>query len=138
MEPKIVQFTADGSSKWAGMGDYILISPNQMHRIEIIYESEPPHGDSYHRGTIDGKIFPGFIWGRMFAFSSCSRYAIFSWMSKPIARQTVVVDLSEKRYSLLPEYIYDFTVSWPVITAKDQEVSGRQFTFEGNEKWLIY
>lgn len=138
MEPQVVPFTADGSSKWAGMGDYILISPNQMHRIAITYEGEPPHGDSYHRGTIDGEAFPGFVWGCMFAFSSCSRYVVFSWMSKLIARQTAVVDLQEKRYSLLPEYIYDFTVTWPTITAKGQQDSGKQFTFDGCEKWLPY
>jgi hypothetical protein len=138
MEPQVVQFAADGSSKWIGMGDYILMSPNQLHRVALTYEGEPPHGDSYHRGTIDGRAFPGFIWGCMFAFSSCSRYMVFSWMSKLIERHTVVVNLQEKRYSLLPEYIYDFTVNWPTISGKGQQAIGKQFSFNGSETWLPY
>ncbi|TXI96722.1 MAG: hypothetical protein E6Q34_00650 [Burkholderiaceae bacterium] len=138
MDPKVIQFTADGTSNWAGMRDYILISPNQLHRIVLTYKGEPPHGDSYHRGLIDGRIFPGYIWGCMFAFSACSRYVIFSWMTKLYARQTVVVDLKEKRYTCLREYIYDFTVAWPVITAKGQGVDGKQFVLEGSEIWLAY
>ncbi len=63
MEPQVVQFAADGFSQWVGMGDYTLASPNQLHRVALTYEGEPPHGDSYHRGTIDGRAFPGFLLG---------------------------------------------------------------------------
>jgi len=88
-----VQFTTDGMSQPAGMGDFLLLSPDGTHQIEIIYEGEPPHGDSYHRVVIDGVVFPGYAWGCNFAFSQSSTLAVFSWMSKLLERRTVVVDL---------------------------------------------
>jgi hypothetical protein len=133
-----IQFTDDGSSKWAGMGDYILVSPNQAHRIELIYAGEPPHGDSFHHGKINGTAFPGYLWGCMFAFSSCSRYAVFSWMLKLYDRQTVVVDIQTKRYFVLPEYLYDFNVHWPSIIGIGKLWSSKQYSFSGHEHWFSY
>ena len=132
------RFANDGNAKWAGMGDYILVSPDGSHRIELIYESEPPHGDSYHHGIIDGCPFPGYLWGCMFAFSTCSRYFVFSWMSKLFERLTVAVDLQEKCYFVLPDYLYDFRVCWPSIIGEGERWAGKQYTFRGNEPWLDY
>jgi hypothetical protein len=120
------------------MGNCILVSPNNSHRVELLYEGEPPHGDSYHRGAIDGRPFPGLLWGGQFGFSTCSRYFVFSWMPKPFERQTVVVDLIEHAYFALPEYIYYFKVCWPSIIGEEEHSAGKQYTFGGNETWLAY
>lgn len=138
MDTPETQLANDGSAIWAGMGDYILVSPNGAHRVELIYESEPPHGDSYHRGVFDGHPFPGHLWGCMFAFSPCSRYFVFSWMSKLFERLTVVADLQAQRYFVMPAYLYDFDVCWPSIVGKGKLSSDKQFLFRGNEQWLSY
>ena len=110
-----MRFEADGSARWAGMGDFRLISPDGNHTVEIRYAGEPPHGDSYHRVTIDERTFPGFAWGCMFAFSPCSRYTAFSWMAALYERKTVVVDIEHSRYTVLPRYIQDFVFRWPEL-----------------------
>jgi len=89
MDARHIEFSDDGKSTWAGMGDYILISPNHAHRIELQYAGEPPHGDSYHHGIIDSQPFSGYIWGCSFAFSSCSHYFVTSWMKEKFERLTV-------------------------------------------------
>jgi hypothetical protein len=137
MAAERIEFGDNGEPQWAGMGDYVLISPDRAHRMDLIYEGEPPHGDSYHRASIDGVSFPGLVWGCMFAFSTCSRYLVLSWMSKLIERKTAVVDLAERRYNVLPEYIYDFQVRWPSIQgARSSE--GKHYTFNGSEQWVAY
>ncbi len=131
-------FSSDGKSKWAGMGDYRLISPNRRLSLELKYESEPPHGDSYHRLIIEGKTFPGFIWGCMFAFSSDSRHLVCSWMSRLFERRTVVIDLRDSRYFVLPGYIYDFVIEWPNINDLGNEDSSKSYVFSGHENWIKY
>jgi hypothetical protein len=132
-----IHFPPDGSAEWAGMGDFVLESPDGSHRIELIYEGEPPHGDSYHQGKVDGRPFPGLVWGCLFAFSSCSNYAVFSWMPQKFERHTVVVDLSGKRYFVLPNYIHKFKVLWPEILGEGDS-EGRRFAFSGAEAWKQY
>jgi len=35
----------DGTSLWAGMANYILVTADAKHEIELRYLGEPPHGD---------------------------------------------------------------------------------------------
>ncbi len=69
---------SDGSAIWAGMGNFILNSPDKSVRAELFYVGEPPHGDSYHSVIINSKQFLGWAWGCLFAFSQDSRYLVFS------------------------------------------------------------
>ena len=138
MLPEIIRFGPDGRARWAGMGDFVLVSPDQAHRVELIYAGEPPHGDSYHRASIDGVAFPGEVWGGLFAFSACSRHLVFSWMSKRFERRTVVVDLQDRRYFVLPGYIDQFSVRWPAVVGEGKLSAGQEYTFDGGEHWLSY
>ena len=47
-----IRFVPDGQARWAGMGDFVPVSPDGTHRVELTYVGEPPHGDFYHRATI--------------------------------------------------------------------------------------
>ncbi len=138
MPPEIIRFARDGQARWAGMGDFVLVSPDGAHRVELTYVGEPPHGDSYHRATIDGAAFPGEVWGCLFAFSACSRHLVFSWMAKRYERRTVVVDLQDRRYCALPCYFYRFSVRWPTIVGEGEQSAGKDYTFSGTEEWLPY
>ncbi len=138
-----MRFPIDGSALWAGMGDFVLISPDGAHRIEIVYEGEPPHGDSYHKIAIGGHAFPGFAWGCLFAFSPCSRYAALSWMEYRYDRRTVVIDLERRCYVALPMYLYNFKLVWPTIAGvaaggDEERVEREQYIFKGTEDWLPY
>ena len=133
-----MKFAGDGRSRPAGMGDFRLVSPDGEHVVEIRYEGEPPHGDSYHRTTIDGRAFPGHAWGCQFAFSPCSRYVAFSWMPRRFDRRTVVADMREVRYAVPPEYIYDFSFTWPTLTGDGKLSAGQAFVFDGSESWEPY
>jgi len=132
-----MHFADDGQCQWAGMGNYKLISPNGRHSIDLVYEGEPPHGDSYHKAVIDGRPFPGLVWGCLFAFSSCSRYVAFSWMPETIQRYTMVVDLENRLHFVLPSYIYEFQIAWPSIIGKGLS-AGATYTFDGREGWLVF
>ncbi len=138
MAPCTIQCTADGSSQPAGMDDFMLCSPDGVHRIEIIYAGEPPHGDSYHRVVIDGITFPGYAWGCNFAFSPSSNFAAFSWMAELFERRTVVVDVVGRKYFLLPEYIYNFRFPWPRIVGIGSLSSHKEYSFTGAEQWVAY
>ena len=138
MPPEIIRFAPDGQARWAGMGDFVLVSPDGMHRIELTYIGEPPHGDSYHRATIDGVAFPGEVWGCLFAFSTCSRHLVFSWMAKRYERRTAVVDLQKKHYFVLPWYLYRFSVHWPTIVGEGEWSGVKDYTVGGTELWLPY
>lgn len=132
-----IRFSADARAQWAGMGDYRLTSPDGHHQVEIPYAAEAPHGDSIHQVTIDGRALPGYAWGCMFAFSPCSRYAAFSWMSTLYERKTVVVDMDEAKYTVLPEYVYDFVLQWPELKGVGNE-SDKSYVFDGSESWRAY
>ena len=138
MSPEIIQFAEDGRARWAGMGDFVLVSPDEAHRVKLIYAGEPPHGDSYHRAIVDGVAFPGEVWGGLFAFSACSRHLVFSWMSKRFERRTVVVDLQDRRYFVLPGYIDQFSVCWPSVVGEGKLSTGKGCTFGGTKHWLPY
>lgn len=130
-----LKLPSDGSSVWAGMGDYLLISPDNTQSITLTYLSEPPHGDSYHYLEVNNKKLPGFAWGDCFAFSNDSRFLVFSWMEKLFERKTIVVDCIEEKYSILPVYINNFDVLWPTIQGNKYQKS---YTFSGAETWLSF
>jgi hypothetical protein len=132
-----IRFSADGRARWAGMADFRLVSPDGEHQLEIQYVGEPPHGDSYHRMSIYGRAFPGHSWGCMFAFSPCSRYVGFSWMPAQYDRRTVVADMNEFRFSVSPEYMYDFGISWPAVVSEGP-ATPRTHVFDGSESWAAY
>lgn len=135
MEPEELILPSDGSCEWAGMGDYVLISPDANHRASLLYAGEPPHGDSYHKLTVDGKKFPGYAWGCLFAYSKDSRYLALSWMEKLVERKTVVIDSETRKYFVLPEYIHSFNLVWPVLHSTSQET---KYEFDGSETWIAY
>lgn len=132
-----VRFSDDGKAQWAGMGDHRLISADGRHQLEVEYVSEPPHGDSVHRVIVDGRVLPGYAWGCMFAISPCSRYAAFSWMATMYERRTIVVDMSDAKYAVLPEYIYDFVFRWPKLNGINGERE-KSYSFDGSESWHPY
>lgn len=128
-----VMFFENGRT-FLSMRDFLLISPDKRHSIELTYAGEPPHGDSFYFLTIDGNDFPGWAWGCYFAISGDSQYLAFSWMEKRIERKTVVVDLQGQQYFVLPNYVYDLEVSWPEIV---DIANGRKiaYRFSGAESW---
>ncbi len=117
------------------MGDYELISPDGRIRVQSTYQGEPPHGDSYQALVIRGRKFPGYAWGCPFAFSPCSRYLAFSWMEEKYQRKTVVVDLELFKFTVLPRYVYDFTLIWPILTVVDHESEGTTVNLDRSRKW---
>ena len=138
MQPFRIQFTEDGSAQWAGMADLVLLSPDSTKTLHMAYQGEPPFGDSFHTARFKGKDLPGYFWGCMFAFSCCSRYIVGSWMKQRYERATAVFDLESSRYFVLPDYLYDFRVSWPVVTGVGAGSDGFEFTFTGRERWTAY
>jgi hypothetical protein len=140
-----IRLPADGSPVWAGMADCQLLSPDGAHRIDLPYLGEPPHGDSYHRMEIDGASFPGHAWGGLFAMTADSQYLAFSWKpSRSVARpsdferKTVVVDLTMRRYFVLPTYIYKFRFVWPLLEGSTPGVGDIAYRFTGSEQWRDY
>ena len=127
-----LKLPSDGTCEWAGMGNYNLKSPDGSQNIDLIYVGEPPHGDSYHHLIVNGKRAPGFAWGCLFAFSENSRYLVLSWMAKLVERKTMVIDCSQEKYFILPEYICSFSIDWPLIKENEGEHS---YVFSGSEQW---
>lgn len=117
------------------MGDYVLVSPDGRHRATLLYVNEPPHGDSYHTLSIDGRMFPGYAWGCHFACSKDSRYLALSWMERLSERKTVVIDMEERQYRVLPEYLYSFKLEWPVLHCASQRTVHE---LDGREAWIAY
>jgi len=142
---QLIRLPADGSPVWAGMGHCQLLSADGRHRIDLPYLGEPPHGDSYHRMEIDGVPFPGHVWGALFALTPDSRYLAFSWKpSQSVAgasdfeRRTAVVDLTLRRYFMLPAYIYKFRFVWPLLEGSTPGAGDIVYRFTGNEQWRDY
>lgn len=132
-----IDFPADGESRWAGMANYLLASPNGQHQVALRYAGEPPHGDSYHEVEVDGARLPGFAWGCDFAFTPDSRYVAASWMAALYDRRTIVIDVEKRLFFVLPLYIRKFRFIWPVL----QGVGGAQslsFRFDGSEVWSAF
>lgn len=138
MEPKCVELPRNGGSIHVSMGDFELVTPNGEHRVELLYRGEPPHGDSYHEVFIDRVSLPGYAWGCNFACTDDSRYLAFSWMARRIERITAVVDMADRKYVLLPAYIYDFVFQWPRLEGVGRLSAGLSFDFAGAEHWLSY
>lgn len=128
---------ADGTTVLAGMGSYLLLTPDGQHQLKLTYIAEPPQGESYGSLMIDGVKFPGFAWGALFASSTDSRYVVFDWMQKRFLRETIVVDLSLRCYFVLPQPIRHFGVAWPVISGLE-EWSEFCYQFTGTENWIAY
>lgn len=133
-----IEFSQEHRQEWAGMGDFLLVSPNGNHEIQLPYVGEPPWGDSYHTIQIDGHDIPGLAWGCAFAMSSCSRYLAFSWMRQRIERKTMVVDMEERRYTILPNYIFVLEIEWPYILGEWEGRKGKDYEFNGAESWFPY
>jgi hypothetical protein len=133
-----VQFTEDGVAQWAGMANLCLVSPDGRRVVDMPYQGEPPHGDSYHSARYGGLALPGLFWGCMFAFSASSRYFVGSWMPQKFERHTAVIDLDANCYFILPNYLYNFQVAWPAIVGVGELSQGAEFTFGGSEQWLAY
>ncbi|CAB1259118.1 Uncharacterised protein [Vibrio cholerae] len=135
---EVIKLPNNGICEWAGMEDYQLLSPSSTISAILTYIGEPPHGDSYHSLSINGKKFPGYAWGCLFAFSSDSRFLVCSWMEKLIERKTVVIDCIEEKYFILPTYIYMFSVEWPHVSGVGSQWDSLGYTFTGDENWLNY
>jgi len=128
---------ADGTSLWAGMANYILATTDRRHEIDLRYVGEPPHGDSFHELSVDGRRLPGFAWGCYFGVSPCSRHLAASWMAKLYERKTVVIDMEERRFAVLPIYISSFTFHWPCLEGVGLAI-GQRYEFVGSEEWTPF
>ncbi|WP_129587790.1 hypothetical protein [Herbaspirillum robiniae] len=120
------------------MGDFVLSTPDGRHEFEFLYVGEPPHGDSYHSIRIDGAPFPGLAWGSPIYISSDSRYVAFSWMAKPIERETIVIDLTDRRYLLLPRYCLNVKILWPNIVDVSIPPYPVVYRIDEQEKWISF
>lgn len=134
---KRIEFSADGEGRWAGMGNYVLVSPDKQQEIALRYVGEPPHGDSFHELTLGEARLPGYVWGCIFAFSADSRFCAASWMAKLFERRTIVIDVTGRRYFVLPVYIHDFAFHWPTLTGV-RASTGLRFEFDGTEVWTAF
>lgn len=127
----------DGTSLWAGMANYILVTADAKHEIELRYLGEPPHGDSFHELRADGRQVPGYVWGATFAVSPCSRYLAASWMAERYERKTAVVDLESHRFAVLPIHIADFVFRWPALEGPGI-ATVQKYEFDGHEAWVPF
>jgi len=56
-----IKIENDTQTYWLGMSDY-EINLLMVHKIiRLVYISEPPNGDSYHKLFIDETEFPGYV-----------------------------------------------------------------------------
>src|SRR6185312_4510671 len=146
MSLRAINFPSDGTSVHSGMGDFLFLSPDKAHRAEVIYEGEPPFGDSFHALSVDDVSFPGHVWGCNFAWSPCSRYLVCSWMPQSPEkwiRRTIIIDIVNRRYFHLLDYFYDFIFDGvdlvEVVLDRDRGVrSAHSYTLNGGEVWIAY
>ena len=111
----------------------MLVSSGQAHEAELFYAGKLRHGDSYHQATIDGVPFPVKAGAALFAFSVCSRHRGINWASERFERRTVVVDLQDRRYFVLPGYTYQFRVRRPSMVREGKLAADKEYTFSGTE-----
>jgi hypothetical protein len=145
----------DGGSFFAAYENLQFISPDGKHNVSAQYFDEPPHGDSYHIAKVDGRRLPGYVWGGSFAWSSDSKYFCCSWMPEKsdnrgvrvLARHTIVIDVNELKYFLMPEYFANFQIQWPQIVEiklvgldpkNFKKLVLRSFCFSGAEEWTSF
>lgn len=79
------------------------------------YVSEPPFGDSYHKLSIDGEDYEGYVWGCNFIFPFANHFLICSYMSELYERKTIIIDLLTKKNHILSKYYHSFEVKNDVI-----------------------
>lgn len=108
------------------MGDYQLVSPSGEHVAELIYETEPPHGDSLHRLILDGRRFPGRVWGRYFTCSTDGDRFGFSWAPAGFESRSVVVDLPARRFAILGLYMAHFLIAGNDVVGQGANEGFRQ------------
>jgi hypothetical protein len=132
-----IEFSSDGKSRWAGMGNYVLVSPDAKQEIALRYAGKPLHGDSFHELEVGGAKLPGLVWGCNFAFTADSRFCAASWMAKRYERRTIAIDVPGRRYFVLPVYVHDFTFHWPTLTGVGTD-AGLRFEFDGAEVWTPF
>lgn len=130
-----IQFTNACLSHWAGMGDYLLLPPDQSYALTLRYAGEAPRGDSYHVAEIGEQRLPGYAWGCEFFMSVCSSYLAFSWMPELFARRTMVLNVRSNRYFVLPQYIYSPRIEWPLILDNSRPPQ-KPFASVGTEIWM--
>jgi hypothetical protein len=145
----------DGGSFFAAYENFQFISPDGKHNVSAQYFNEPPHGDSYHIAKVDGRRLPGYVWGGSFAWSSDSKYFCCSWMPEKsdnrgvrvLARHTIVIEVNEHQYFLMPEYFANFQIQWPQIVEiklvgldpkNFKKLVLRSFCFSGAEEWTSF
>lgn len=74
------------------------------------YVSEPPFGDSYHKLSIDGDDYEGYVWGCNFIFPFAQNFLVCSYMSVLYERKTIIINLLTKKNYILPQYYHSFAV----------------------------
>ena len=140
---EVIEARRDGESFWAAYSSFLFLSPDRSQRVKAEYVGEPPHGDSYHQLIVNERKLPGFAWGGSFAWSADSRYFCCAWMEKRFERKTIVIDVMQGRYFVLPTYFNDFQITWPEIieTALEPKFAKhqrRRFVFTGDEVWTAF
>jgi len=132
---QVLNLPADGTAAGAGMDDYELRSHDGQVVVMIEFIGEPPHGDSYHSISVNGRKAPGYAWAGLFAFSDNSQYFVCNWMGHLYERRTIVIDCSQYKYFVLPDYVSSFCVQWPRINSVQKGGEALSFEFTGEEKW---
>ena len=127
---------ADGGPVWAGMADLVLVLPSGRE-LELPYLGEPPHGDSFHSLTIDGAPLPGYLWGSHFVSTADSRYLAGDWMAERFERKTIVIDISARRYLVLPKRVPGLRFDgWTLLGDGQRQIEG--FEIEDSQGWMAF
>jgi len=119
MEKEEVKIEDDTQTYWFGMNDYEIDLQIINKVIRLIYISEPPFGDSYHKLYIDEVEFPGYVWGCNFLFPYKQKFLVCSWMEKTYERKTTIINLENLKYYILPKYYHSFCLKNNNIEFKD-------------------
>ncbi len=118
-ELKKIYLNDDSQCHWYGMADYEIQLALLGKVLKIMYVSEPPFGDSYHKLHIGDTEFGGFVWGCHFLFPFNQQYLICFWMAELYERKTIIINLLNLDYYLLPVYYNTFTRQDNSIAFKD-------------------
>ena len=78
---EIINIDNDSQTYWFGMSDYEINLTMIDKTIRLLYVSEAPHGDSYHKLYIDEVETLGYVWGCNFLFPFKQKYLVCSWMA---------------------------------------------------------
>ena len=105
---KKIYIENDTQTYWFGMSDYEINLAKINKIIRLIYVSEPPHGDSYHKLYIGETEFFGYVWGCNFLFPYKQEYLVCAWFEKTIERKTIIINLENFKYFVLPQYYHTF------------------------------